>query len=137
MSSADALPAPSATVLVVDDEALIQMATADMLQDLGYATIEVGSGREALDVLSSGAKVDFLITDHAMPGMTGIELVRAVRALRPTLPVLLVTGYAELPGDPAGGVPKLAKPYRQEELANRIAELMQLAGSDPHRSGMT
>jgi len=67
---------------------------------------------------------DLLITDHAMPGMTGMELADEVRRTRPDLPILLATGYAEVEGSQVAGVPRLAKPYTQEQLAIEIARLL-------------
>ena len=117
-------PKSRATILVVDDEVLIQMSTTDMLQDLGYDTLEAGSGQEAFELLRGGAPVDLVITDQAMSGMTGVELARAARELRPGLPFLISTGYADLPEGAGAELPRLGKPYRQDELARRVAELL-------------
>ena len=114
----------SATILVVDDDALIAMSTAMMLEDLGHRVIEVGSGGEALELLQQGSSIDLLLTDHAMPGMTGMELARRARELRPDLPILLATGYGDLRGSPDLPLPRLAKPYQQTQLAAEIAKLL-------------
>jgi CheY-like chemotaxis protein len=74
--------------------------------------------------------LDLMITDFAMPGMTGIELARAARENRPDLPVILATGFADLRGAADPGLPRLAKPYGQEELAARIAEATGETGRD-------
>jgi CheY-like chemotaxis protein len=66
--------------------------------------------------------IDLIITDQAMPGMTGSELVSKIRAEKPELPVILATGYAELPPGEGQGIPRLAKPFRQQDLADAIAE---------------
>jgi len=66
-----------ATVLLVDDDALVSDGTAAMLEDLGHAVIEASSGQAALRLLEANPGVDIVITDHAMPGMTGMELARA------------------------------------------------------------
>jgi signal transduction histidine kinase len=110
-------------VLLVDDDALIRMSTAELLQDLGHVVIEAASGASALQVLSSGVPVDLVITDQAMPGMTGTELVRHIRRDRPDMPIVLATGYAELPPGQDLGLPRLNKPYLQEQLAAEIAKL--------------
>lgn len=107
----------SLAVLVVDDDALVRMGTASMLEDLGHEPIEAESGPEALAILASGQHIDILVTDHAMPGMTGTELAARVRAERPGLPIALATGYAELPNGERVDLPRLAKPFRQEDLA--------------------
>jgi CheY-like chemotaxis protein len=74
------------------------------------------SGKEALKILRGGEAFDLLITDQGMPGMTGAELVDTVRAERPDLPIVLATGYDELPADMARGVPRLLKPFMQSQL---------------------
>nr|WP_282186858.1 MULTISPECIES: response regulator [Azospirillum] len=113
--------------MVVDDDALIAMSTVDMLTDLGHTVLEAHSGAQALDLLRDGYAIDLMLTDYAMPGMTGVELVEAARALRPDLPVLLATGYAELPESTATDLPRLAKPYTQHQLAAVTAKLLAKA----------
>jgi signal transduction histidine kinase len=120
--------APRSTILVVDDDALISMSTADMLADLGHEVVEAVSGWQALDILRSGTHVDLLLTDFAMPGMTGADLVRAARELRPDLPVLIATGYAEMPDDTGSDIPRLAKPYQLRQLAAQLAKLLGNSG---------
>ncbi len=117
--------AAPAVILVVDDDPLISASTTDMLEDLGHTVIETHSGRQALEVLSSGAAVDLLLTDYAMPEMMGLELAREAMTMRPGLPVLLATGYAELPPDTALNLPRLAKPYLQDQLAAQLAALLR------------
>jgi CheY-like chemotaxis protein len=86
--------------------------------------IEALSGQRALDMLRVGTKVDVVVTDHAMPGMTGTELARQIRQIWPSLPVILATGYAELPNGEDPGLPRLGKPYVQAELAAQIAKVL-------------
>lgn len=114
-----------AVILVVDDDPLISASTTDMLEDLGHTVIETHSGKQALEVLSTGVSVDLLLTDYAMPEMMGLELAKEALSLRPGLPVLLATGYAELPQDAELDLPRLAKPYLQEQLAAQITELLR------------
>ena len=116
--------APPCRVLLVDDDALILTGTAAMLEDLGHRVIETGSAAAALDVLRSGTVVDLVLTDQAMPGMTGIELARQISQAWPGLPIILATGYADLPGGDDLNLPRLSKPYLQEELAAQIADLV-------------
>lgn len=111
------------TVLLVDDEELVRMSTADMLIELGFEVAEAASAKEALHLITTGAAPDLLVTDHLMPGMTGAELAREVRALRPGLPVLLVSGYAEADGIPPE-LPRLTKPFRSTELATIVFALV-------------
>ena len=115
---------PGRRVLVVDDDALVLAGTAAMVEDLGHAAVKESSGAAALELLNSGAEVDLVITDHAMPGMTGAELARRIRRSWPSLPVLVASGYAELPNEELSDLPRLSKPYRQDELAAQIAKLL-------------
>jgi CheY-like chemotaxis protein len=109
--------------LLVDDEELVRMSTADMLSDLGFAVVEAASGEEAMRVLAGGQAVDVVVTDHLMPGMTGTELARHVQEIHPELPVLLVSGYAELQGVDANR-PRLTKPFRKDELAATLLAIV-------------
>ena len=113
----------SLVVLVVDDDPIVLRNTAAMLEDLGHTVLEAGSGREALSLIRRARPLDLVITDQAMPEMTGVQLAEALKADAPQLPVILATGYAEL--DPGAGLqlPRLAKPFRQAELARRIASV--------------
>jgi signal transduction histidine kinase len=113
-----------ARILFVDDDLLIAGSTVDLLEDLGHQVVEAHSAIEALQLLEGGLAADLLITDHAMPGMTGIELAREVRRQYPRLPILLATGFAELEGSEVVDVARLAKPYTQAQLATEIAHLL-------------
>jgi len=110
-------------VLVVDDDPGVAEGTAAILEDLGHATVVVESGEQALRVLSLDSAIDIVITDHAMPRMTGTELAARIRRKWPNLPVVLVSGYADLPEDELPDLPRLSKPYRQSELAVMLAAL--------------
>ncbi|HEY3891777.1 MAG TPA: ATP-binding protein [Bradyrhizobium sp.] len=115
----------SAVILFVDDDPLIAMSTTEMLEDLGHQVIGASSGRHALDIIRSEQPIDLMVTDHVMPGMTGIELAAASRQLRPSLPILLATGYAELPEGAQLELPRLAKPYHQDQLRDRLDQLLE------------
>jgi CheY-like chemotaxis protein len=117
-----------ATILLVDDEELVRVATAEMLSDLGYDVVQATSGAEALQILRAGEVPDVLVTDYLMPGMNGVELVEAAKPLAPDTPALLITGYSNTAAGPGTAIPRLAKPFRQADLAERIAGL--LLGSD-------
>ena len=112
------------TVLLVDDEELVRISTADMLGDLGFTVIEAGTAEEALQLVRDGVNLDLLVTDHLMPGMSGADLSVAVHSERPGLPVLLVSGYAEGDGiNPS--LPRLNKPFRKDELADCLSQVMR------------
>jgi CheY-like chemotaxis protein len=70
-----------------------------------------------LRLLETGSPFDAVITDYAMPGMTGLDLATKIKEVRPQLPVIIATGYAELPSQAPLGFPRLSKPYSQEQLA--------------------
>jgi signal transduction histidine kinase len=116
-------------VLVVDDDAMVAAGTAAMIEDLGHSVIEVGSAARALEVLKDQPDIDVVITDYAMPGMTGGDLAAEIDRMRPGLPVIIATGYSEAPQESA--LPRLNKPYRQEDLANLLTKLLRPAPSSP------
>jgi CheY-like chemotaxis protein len=112
------------TALLVDDEELVRMSTADMLSDLGYKVVEAASAEEALRLLNGGLRADLIVTDHLMPGMNGTDLARSVRLQRPNIQVLLISGYSETEGI-APDLPRLSKPFRNADLAASLAALRQ------------
>ena len=118
----------SARILLVDDEPLVRAATADMLVELGYEVIEAESAEAALALLDAGAPVDALITDHLMPGISGTDLARSIAERRSPLPVLIISGFAEVAGV-AHTLPSLNKPFRRDELAAALDDLMIGAGA--------
>jgi CheY-like chemotaxis protein len=109
-------------VLLVDDDHLVLRSTSEMLEDFGHEVLSAPSGEGALDILRARVTpIDLVIADHMMPGMTGLQLAREVRALRPGLPVLLATGYGELPPGNDGILPCITKPFTQQQLAEAAA----------------
>ncbi len=80
-----------------------------------------------MTLLRGGTEVDLVITDHAMPGLTGTELARLTRQTWPTLPIILVTGYPELPKGEDHTLPWLIKPYQRDDLAARMEALLAAA----------
>lgn len=106
-------------ILAVDDDDLVLTNTAGMLEELGHTVFQATSAAEALHMLENG-RVDLVITDHAMPTMTGAQLADEIEARMPDLPVIIVTGFAELPPH-ASLRPRLDKPFRQAELARIVA----------------
>ena len=116
-----AAPAPQAGgVLLVDDEPPVRDATAEMLRSLGFQVTVARSGEDALAMLNDA---DYLVTDHLMPGMKGADLARAAQARRPGLKVLVISGYAALDEIPPE-LPRLAKPFRVDELAASMGALL-------------
>ncbi|MEO8894620.1 MAG: ATP-binding protein, partial [Rhizomicrobium sp.] len=111
------------TVLAVDDDGLVLFNTVAMLEDLGHTALEARSGAEALEILEK-TPVDLVITDQAMPQMSGMQLIATIRERRPEMPVILATGYAELPAGSAKDLLKLAKPFTEADLAGAIARML-------------
>ena len=106
-------------VMAVDDDELVLGSAAAMLEDLGHEVVAVPSGAEALRLLRAGTEVDIVVTDHAMPAMTGLQLAAILSEEFPDLPVMMATGYATLP---VQGAPRtvLRKPYDQADLARAL-----------------
>jgi PAS domain S-box-containing protein len=116
-------PTRRMTVLAVDDDSLVLMNTCAMLEELGHSVLQAESGSEALHLLNARPDIALLITDQAMPEMTGLQLSEIAKAQRPDLPVILATGYAELPAGADPALRRLAKPFTQAELAQALADI--------------
>ncbi|HWG68261.1 MAG TPA: PAS domain S-box protein [Steroidobacteraceae bacterium] len=119
--------AETLVVLAVDDDRLVLMSTVAMLEDLGHKVIDAASGEQALALIDTGTPVDLVISDQAMPGMSGVDLVSAIQARRPDMPAILATGYAELPNVAETRLRRLAKPFTQRELAEAVAASIRRA----------
>ena len=123
-------PAPrKLTVLIVDDEPTVQMLVSEVLDDLGYETLEASDGPSALSILQSDARVDLLITDVGLPGgMNGRQVADAALVTRPALKVLFITGYAENAVMNNGTIPPgmqvLTKPFTIEAIQQRVSQLL-------------
>jgi signal transduction histidine kinase/CheY-like chemotaxis protein len=115
-----------ARILLVDDEEVVRSATASMLRDIGHNVTEARSASEALTLLRDAGAFDILVTDYLMPGMNGAGLIVQAQAMGADMPALLITGYAAAGEDVPAGVARLAKPFRQSELAAKVAEQVQL-----------
>ena len=118
----------SLVIVVVDDDQLVLTNTKAMLEDFGHTVIAAISGPAALEVIRKTPHVDLVITDQAMPQMTGMQLAAAIRVDWPKLPILLVSGYAELPSTAPFDLPKLAKPFSLDDLAYAIARTIEGKG---------
>jgi signal transduction histidine kinase len=126
-----AVPSRSCRVLLVEDDPMVAVTAASMLESLGHQVLLASSGREAVTVLEGDSKIDLVITDHAMPHMTGSELADHIRSVRPNLPIILATGYAELPLPEESGLPRLCKPYRLEDLISLMDEVLSRQNAKP------
>jgi CheY-like chemotaxis protein len=115
-------PLPAGTALLVDDEPLVRMSTAEMLSELGYRVVEASSAEDALRRVKDGLRPNLLVTDHLMPGMSGTDLGLALRNQYPELQILVVSGYANNEGI-TPDLSRLTKPFRSDELAASLANL--------------
>ena len=113
-------PSRQLTILAVEDDPLILLNLVAMLEDLGHKVIKTSSGPDALRALEGAEAIDMLITDYSMPGMTGAELARKAAATRADLPMVLASGYAELPAGEGADLVRLAKPFGQKQLADAV-----------------
>lgn len=105
-------------VLLVDDDTLVSVNTAYMLTDMGHVVSDASSGADALRILEALPQgFDVVITDYAMPGMNGLELATKIRESYPKLPVIMASGYAEVPADAMLDFPRLSKPYTEQQLS--------------------
>lgn len=117
------------TVLVVDDEQTVRMLVTEVLEELGFATLEASDGASGLAVLQSDARIDLLITDVGLPGgMNGRQVADGGRVVRPGLKVLFITGYAENAvvgnGHLEPGMQVLTKPFTIDALSVRVKDLV-------------
>ena len=117
-------------ILVVDDDVIVLMNAVAMLEDMGHRVHEASSGQAALDILD-GYSIDLLITDYAMPGISGTELIDAAVRRRPEMKTALVSGYADLPEGTEVLIPRLAKPYDDSDLHRLISTVMDENPSKP------
>ena len=116
-------------VLLADDHSGVRATTAELLHDLGHQVIEASTGGEVLDILEKDPDAfDLLITDYAMPALSGVEVVRRARELSPGLPGIIITGYADTnsisnrPED----VCVIAKPFTPDQLSRAIQAAVQI-----------
>jgi len=121
-------------ILVVDDDVGVRETTAEILREMGHEVTEAASGPAALTMLRARRDCDLLLADFAMPDMTGLQLADHARALCPTLPVLLMTGYAEVAvrqGWAQRGYRSMTKPFDLEQLATAMREVLGLSHAAP------
>jgi PAS domain S-box-containing protein len=116
------------TILLVEDDKLVLRYAHDQLVALGYRVFQAADGAKALEIIRTAQTIDLLFTDMVMPGMSGRQLAEQAVAIRPSLKVLYTSGYVENgivhEGRLDPGVHLLGKPYRREELARRVREIL-------------
>ncbi|HSR00335.1 MAG TPA: response regulator [Sphingomicrobium sp.] len=120
-------------ILLVDDHPEVRSTTAALLSDLGHRIDEAANGADALAALKSGScEYDVMITDYAMPHLSGTEFLREARKLCPDVPAIIITGYAEaeaISGRPEG-VEVLQKPFSQQKLETALSRLRNTCAGD-------
>jgi len=120
--------ADAPVVLLVEDETVVREITGQVLQSAGYRVLESGSPKEALHLASEHpGRLDVLLTDVVMPGMTGIDLANMLRDQRPDMITIFMSGYAE--GDILRKISlssglHIQKPFTVSFLLSRIAEAL-------------
>jgi CheY-like chemotaxis protein len=121
--------AQPASILLVDDDDGVREVTASALRDLGHTVLEANGGSAALDLLNRpGQRFDLLVVDFAMPGMNGAEVARGAQTARPGLPVLFITGYADLSALAGTSEERIAqKPFRNGELERKVTRCLSAA----------
>jgi CheY-like chemotaxis protein len=123
------------TILIAEDEPVVLTMTALFLQKAGYASLKAADGLEAMEIFQTHRGIDALISDIRMPGMTGFELGRAVRMLDPSMPILLMSGFAGHTREDSQGlfqqqnIQFLPKPFTSNQLLASVEMLfaMQMA----------
>ncbi len=117
--------AASGHILLVDDAADVLVTVGAFLRGAGYLVTSVESGDKALAKLMSGDRFDAIVTDYAMRGLNGIDLLRQARDIDKTLPGLIITGYYDIGlGEALEGALTLRKPFSRAKLLERVDELV-------------
>ncbi len=117
--------ASEATILVVEDDAVVAELATDLLSGFGYDLHVARDAQAALDILRSGTRVDLVFSDIMMPGgMNGADLARTVREEFPGVFVLLATGYAQAAIEAAKEFPLIGKPYSRDQLVEQIETIL-------------
>ena len=117
-------------ILCVDDEKNPLALRKLVLERAGYEVITAGSGKEALEILSSRA-VDLVLSDHLMPGMSGAELAKEIKTQHPEMPVVLISGVNEIPADAEIADAFVSKVEGPEALRRQLAAVLLEKTSGP------
>jgi CheY-like chemotaxis protein len=118
------------TILVVDDESLVLTMAETILTEFGYKVLTANGGQKALAILSrDDVKVNLVVTDMVMPGMSGRELIERIRQLAPTMKILSTSGYV-MPADKQIGTAYLQKPFTSTELLAKVRHIINKTSID-------
>jgi nitrogen-specific signal transduction histidine kinase/ActR/RegA family two-component response regulator len=117
------------TVLVVEDDPSIRLLITEVLDELGYASLQAADSNAALALLDSNTRLNLMVTDVGLPGMNGRQLADIAREHRPNLKILFLTGYAEHATARseflAPGMEMMTKPFAIADLARKIREIIE------------
>lgn len=118
------MPATPATILVVEDDAIVRMLIVDVLEELEFNVLEADGSEQALGLLGDpNQHIDLMMTDVGLPVMDGRELATRARDLRPELPILFASGYAESIEVPVG-MHVIGKPFSIDQLRDKVKSLL-------------
>jgi two-component system cell cycle sensor histidine kinase/response regulator CckA len=128
-SRGESAPSSKASILLVEDNAMVRRSIETTLRALGYGVAAVASGDECIEAMhKAGHPIDLLITDVIMPNMSGKELIDRVRAITPDVPVVFMSGYdratLEIAAQPAASEHFLQKPFDGEDLSAAVVKAL-------------
>lgn len=122
------------TILIVDDEPENRMLYTEILNDLGYETIEKPDGESALSAVRQGAEIDLVIADYRMPKMNGLEFIEALRNILPSVPMIMITAFANvesyLQSFSLGVFEYMNKPFSKEEFVRIVKAALHASGKE-------
>jgi len=130
VAAADATRA-TGRILLVDDSTDVLVTVGAFLEKAGFAVVRTDSGDQALGVLGKGSRFDALVSDYAMPGLNGVDLIAQARLIQPGLPALIITGYAAIGGAEAEGTTILHKPFQRREMVEALVQLIDIPHAVP------
>jgi CheY-like chemotaxis protein len=117
-------PEAARLVLLVEDEILVRISSADLLREAGYRVVEADNGEAAVSLLEAGINPDLIVSDIRMPGaIDGLQLLALARSQFPHIPVLLASSHLPLTGDEEQDVQFLPKPYQPAALLGAVRDL--------------
>jgi DNA-binding NtrC family response regulator len=124
---------PGAKVLIVDDDSDVREFAATAMRDAGYEVYEAKDAASGLELLAAHRDIALLITDYAMPVMTGADLFRRAKAIRPDLAALLITGFANLPREDQsiGAMRLLRKPFDVADMLRAVNQCLEQVALQP------
>src|SRR5512132_754344 len=116
-------------ILIVDDEEVLRDVLQAVLQREGFDAVLASSGEECLNVLDSDSEIDLVILDIMLPGISGIDTLRAIRIANPTLPAIVITAFSSIDGAieamKQGAFHYIPKPFKNEEVVITVNKALE------------